>query len=316
MDQETLHRFFAGTASRKEEEAVCDWAEASDAHRAELIRRRKQYDLLLLGEWEQRPAEQTRYRTGRVKRPGRILQVAAVVAALVVSALYLYDRSRMPENPQLALNRVTVPPGQRVNLTLSDGTEVWLNACSELSYPSDLSTGTRRVTLKGEAYFEVTKRDGQQPFVVQAGPCDVKVLGTKFNVHTDEAEGTFRAALLEGIIELASHDTKTTPVRLSPMQQASWEGGTIRVDTIRDLDDFRWREGLICFDHIIFADLMKRFEKTYDIRIEIQSDRLRNLKCSGKCRVSDGIEFILQVLQQSIPFSFTRSEDHSVIYIR
>ena len=70
------------------------------------------------------------------------------------------------------------------------------------------------------------------------------------------------------------------------------------------------------FEDIRFADLMKRFEKTYDIRIVIQNKSLHDYKCSGKCRVSDGVDFILQVLQRSTRFTFSRSDDNTIIYIK
>ena len=316
MDKDTLHRFFAGTASREEERAVCDWAETSDEHRAELIRRRKQYDLLLFWGEDKGAKPERLHRKGWSAYLVATLKIAATIAALVASTVYLYDRSRATEPHPIAMNRLTVPPGQRVSLTLSDGTAVWLNACSELTYPADLTRGPRLVSLKGEAYFEVTKQDERHPFVVQTRQCDVKVLGTKFNVSTDEEDNTFEAALLEGSIELKEHAKEAIPIRLSPMQQANWSDGKLSVDSIRDLDNFRWREGLLCFDHITFADLMKRFEKIYDVRIEIQSDRLRNYRCSGKFRITDGVNFILQVLQQSVRFTFARNEDNTMIYIQ
>ena len=88
------------------------------------------------------------------------------------------------------------------------------------------------------------------------------------------------------------------------------------VDSIRNLDNYRWKEGLICFEDIRFADLMKRFEKTYDIRIVIRNKSLHDYKCSGKCRVSDGVDFILQVLQRSTRFTFSRNDDNTIIYIK
>ena len=219
--------------------------------------------------------------------------------------------------PVLAMNKIVVPPGQRANLTLSDGTNVWLNACSEMTYPASFSEDTRRVSLKGEAYFDVSK-DVEHPFVVQTKKCDIKVLGTEFNVRVNESESDceFSAALLEGSIELINKMKPGPSIRLAPMQKAEWTGGKMMVESIRNLDDYRWKEGLICFEEIRFADLMKRFEKTYDIRIVIQNKSLHDYKCSGKCRVSDGVDFILQVLQRSTRFTFSRSDDNTIIYIK
>ncbi len=244
------------------------------------------------------------------------LKIAAAISVLLVSALYISNNVGKSA-PVLEMNKIVVPPGQRANLTLSDGTNVWLNACSEMTYPASFSEDIRRVSLKGEAYFDVSK-DVEHPFVVQTKKCDIKVLGTEFNVRVNEAESDceFSAALLEGSIELTNKMEPGPSIRLAPMQKAEWTGGKMVVESIRNLDDYRWKEGLICFEDIRFADLMKRFEKTYDIRIVIQNKSLHDYKCSGKCRVSDGVDFILQVLQRSTRFTFSRSDDNTIIYIK
>lgn len=245
---------------------------------------------------------------------GESLKIAAAISVLVVSALYIYNNVAKPA-PVLAMNKIVVPPGQRANLTLSDGTNVWLNACSELAYPASFTEESRSVSLKGEAYFDVSK-DAEHPFIVQTNQCDIKVLGTKFNVQADESDCEFSAALLEGSIELTNKMNPGPSILLAPMQKAEWTGGKMVVDSIRNLDNYRWKEGLICFEDIRFADLMKRFEKTYDIRIVIRNKSLHDYKCSGKCRVSDGVDFILQVLQRSTRFTFSRNDDNTIIYIK
>lgn len=314
MDRKVLHRFFAGTASFEEEEAVCDWVDASDKNREELIRERKYFDVLLLHKAKNSSMAQSGRRFSLPFVIGESLKIAAAISVLVVSALYIYNNVAKPA-PVLAMNKIVVPPGQRANLTLSDGTNVWLNACSELAYPASFTEESRSVSLKGEAYFDVSK-DAEHPFIVQTNQCDIKVLGTKFNVQADESDCEFSAALLEGSIELTNKMNPGSSILLAPMQKAEWTGGKMVVDSIRNLDNYRWKEGLICFEDIRFADLMKRFEKTYDIRIVIRNKSLHDYKCSGKCRVSDGVDFILQVLQRSTRFTFSRNDDNTIIYIK
>ena len=314
MDRNVLHRFFAGTASFEEEEAVCDWVDASDKNREELIRERKYFDVLLLHKAKNSSMAQSGRRFSLPFVIGESLKIAAAISVLVVSALYIYNNVAKPA-PVLAMNKIVVPPGQRANLTLSDGTNVWLNACSELAYPASFTEESRSVSLKGEAYFDVSK-DAEHPFIVQTNQCDIKVLGTKFNVQADESDCEFSAALLEGSIELTNKMNPGPSILLAPMQKAEWTGGKMVVDSIRNLDNYRWKEGLICFEDIRFADLMKRFEKTYDIRIVIRNKSLHDYKCSGKCRVSDGVDFILQVLQRSTRFTFSRNDDNTIIYIK
>lgn len=316
MDRRVLHRFFAGTASFEEEKAVCDWVGVSDKNREELIRERKCFDLLLLHDVKNNSMVQSVHHFSLPFVIRESLKIVVAISVLIVSALYIYNYVSKPA-PVLAMNKLVVPPGQRVNLTLSDGTNVWLNACSEITYPASFSEDIRCVSLKGEAYFDVSE-DVAHPFVVQTKRCDIKVLGTEFNVRADESGSDFEfsAALLEGAIELTNKMVSAPPVRLAPMQKVEWTGGEMVIDSIRDLDEYRWKEGLICFENIRFADLMQRFEKTYGTRIVIQNEFLKNHRCSGKCRISDGIDFILQVLQRSVDFSFSRDEEKECIQIK
>ena len=316
MDRETLYKFFEGAASYEAEVRIRQWMEHSPENRREFLKERKIFDsMLLLGD-EKTIEEKMRHKSWSLSSLGtELIKIAAAVAVtLGLSLLYQFVSDK---NGVVPMQSIYVPTGQRVNITLSDGTNVWLNACSEMTYPASFSEDIRRVSLKGEAYFDVSK-DVEHPFVVQTKKCDIKVLGTEFNVRVNEAESDceFSAALLEGSIELTNKMEPGPSIRLAPMQKAEWTGGKMVVESIRNLDDYRWKEGLICFEDIRFADLMKRFEKTYDIRIVIQNKSLHDYKCSGKCRVSDGVDFILQVLQRSTRFTFSRSDDNTIIYIK
>lgn len=182
-------------------------------------------------------------------------------------------------------------------------------------YPNSFGKGdSRNVKLKGEAYFDVTK-DKRHPFIVETSQYDIKVLGTKFNVKSDCLDDIFSTALLEGSVEICERKATHNKILLSPMQMVQLQAGKMVIDSITNTDNFLWTKGLVCFDNIEFPKLMKRFENIYDIQIVISSTRLQKYKCSGKCRVSDGIDFILQVLQRNANFTFKRNEDNTVIYI-
>ncbi len=316
MNKEILYRFFIGTASYEEEEAVCNWVNASEENKKVLLRERKYFDIMLLHQKKETKAVNSVHCIGYFSIIRYSLEIAAAISVLIVSTLYLYNVVVQPsaEVAEIAMNKIIVPPGQRVNVILPDGTDVWLNACSEMIYPTSFTQDIRNVSLKGEAYFDVTN-DAKHPFVVQTNKCDIKVLGTKFDVQTDGWNSEFSAVLFEGSIELTNNNNPKDKILLSPMQKAEWTDNGLVVDSIQDLNIYRWKEGLICFDDIRFAELLKRFEKIYDIRIVIQNNKLMNYRYSGKCRVTDGIDFILQVLQRSTDFSFVRSDDNSMIYI-
>lgn len=303
-----------GTASCEEEKAVCRWVNASEDNRNEFLRERKTFDLLLL--------HPVMHREYALRRPAfsrwLFARVAAAILILAVSSVFLYHLyradTRQGEEPPVELrNKVIVPPGQYVKVILSDGTKVWLNARTELVYPASFS-GQRKVELNGEGYFEVTK-DSDHPFVIHTRKHELHVLGTTFNVEAYADREEFSTALIEGALEIRKLGYPKRSLTLTPQLEFHEKRGTSRIDSIQDYDTYRWREGLICFDNMAFPELMKKIEKNYGFRIVIRNKKMESYVCTGKFRMSDGIDFILRVLQRNARFRFTRDEEQSVIYI-
>ena len=188
-------------------------------------------------------------------------------------------------------------------MTLSDGTHIWLNARSEFSYPASFNGNTREVRLKGEAFFDVAK-DRNKKFIVNTGRCEVEVLGTQFNVEAYN-ENEFSTALIQGSVKVTDKSQPDESVVLEPNNTVSLNNGKLTVTPITDFNPYSWKEGLITFKDINFKDLMKELEKNFGIRIIIDNHTLDNYACSGKFRISDGIEQVLRALQQDAPVSYT-----------
>ena len=285
MEKETLYKFFDGKASREEKESVRIWLESSPENEQELFKEREFFDAMILSgstkvagmEKKSRPF----YRTVLLEA----IKIAAVFAITVASGTYFY-KSEICKIGE-AMNTITVPAGQRANLTLPDGTNVWLNARSEMRYPAVFTGNKREITLDGEAYFEVTHNE-DKPFVVQTNKCNVEVLGTKFNVEAYSDSEDFCTSLIEGSVRVSDKGN----------------------------DPFRWKEGLICFKDMNFKELMSRVEKCYGIHVIIENPKLTDYICSGKFRISDGIDKALHILQKDAKYTFERNKDESVIYIK
>lgn len=311
MEKEILYRFFEGKASYTEEENVCNWTETSEENMQEYLQERKYFDMLLV----QNGKNRLHTSSGSAFHMNNIIKYAAAIAIFVMCGLQIYHSTK--SEVDLGMNTISVPIGQRVNLLLSDGTNVWLNSGSKMEYPASFSSknGKREVTLDGEGYFEVAK-DTKRPFVVQTGKYDIEVLGTKFNIDAYNKASSFSAALMEGSIQISDKTKLSKKIVLHPLQKADFTDGQLTVKKIQNNDIYRWREGLLCFEHITFNDLMKEFEKTYDIRIINENKNRNSYICSGKFRISDGLDFILHVLQRDVKFSFTRNENNTIIYIK
>lgn len=310
MEKEILYRYFEGIASREEEDAVYRWLDISPANEEELFREREFFDTVILAG----SAEQNQSKLPVIRSFIReVLKIAAVMAITVACGLYFHlaDKKELLS----VMNTISVPTGQRVNLKLPDGTSVWLNACTEIVYPAVFSGGKREVQLTGEAYFEVT-HNTESPFIVRTEKYDIEVLGTKFNVEANPESDSFVAALMEGSVKITDHARLSRPILLKPDQEVRFKDKQLFVSPINDYDHFRWREGLICFKSVVFNELMTRFEKCYGIQIIVENKNLKEYACTGKFRISDGVDNALRILQQDGGYKFERNEDNTIIYIK
>lgn len=312
MDKQILYKIFNNEASLEEEKEFLIWLDENPAHQQELIAERKLFDAMILhGSVE--------LKSGKVKKIpfpkwGReILRYAAVILVLIgISMMYV---SNLRQQLLHAHNTVIVPAGQRVNLVLPDGTKVWLNALSELTYPAYFMGDNRSVKLTGEAFFDVT-HDKDHPFIVETYACDVEVLGTKFDVEARPYQNEFTTSLVEGKVRVIDRLYNSGDLILKPNERVYYSNSRLLVDRIPDYERFQWRDGLISFRDATFLELIQKFEKYYGVNIEMQRTDIPSTLFTGKIRISEGVEHALWVLKQSADFTFTRNETKEMIYIQ
>lgn len=317
MDREQLYRFFKGCASVEEMKEIKEWSDSSDDNRRTLLRERKLFDALqLLDFTSHREGRKVTHRplVFRLRRSLReVLKTAAVIAATVcVTALWFSIGN--DGDTHMAMQTVTVPPGQRANVTLPDGSNVWLNAGSTLSYPVTFAHDKRQVNLEGEAYFDVTHNESL-PFKVNAGSMEIEVLGTEFNVEADAQRGNFETSLIRGCVKVSSLADPSRHVTLVPSQKTRMEDGKFIVESIEDYDVYRWREGLYCFRNKPLSDIMKDLERYFDIEIRLDNPRIANVALTGKFHIPEGLEYILRVLQLNVKFNYRRDAEQNILYI-
>ncbi|MBO9634481.1 MAG: FecR domain-containing protein, partial [Chitinophagaceae bacterium] len=163
-------------------------------------------------------------------------------------------------------NTMRTPRGGQFQLTLPDGTRVWLNAASSLTYPVAFTGVERKVTVTGEAYFEIA-RDARRPFLVDIdGKSLVHVLGTSFNVNAYDNEQSINTTLLDGSIQVKA---STQTVLLKPGQQSMQTGGNITIDQHADTDRaIAWKNGKFDFNGLSLPAIMRQLERWYDIDVQ------------------------------------------------
>ncbi|HEV2830830.1 MAG TPA: FecR domain-containing protein [Hanamia sp.] len=168
-------------------------------------------------------------------------------------------------------NTMTTPNGRQYQLVLSDGTKIWLNAGSSITYPTSFSGDERKVELTGEGYFEVAHK-ALKPFRVSVNNAVVEVLGTHFNINAYDDEREMRTTLLEGSVRVRKGMSTTLIV---PGQQAMVDNSSdaITVKETIDLDQvIAWKNGLFQFDQADIKTIMKQVARWYDLDVEFDGE--------------------------------------------
>ena len=313
MNKDILYKFFEGNASFEEEAAVKQWMEESAENRLAFLKERKLFDaMLLLGNEEIIKNGKKRFSINLSSLRTELIKIAAVVA-ITLGGSYFYYQSSL-EKELMAMQTITVPAGQRINITLVDGTNVWLNARTSLSYPVKFGKNNRQVVLDGEAYFDVTK-DKSKPFIVQTDNYNVELLGTQFDVNAYSETGEFETTLMSGSVKVASASDSTQKITLKPNNKVFLQDGKLHVTAVDDYNPYRWKEGLICFKNETFTSIMKDFEKYYGLTIQVKNKNVFKYVYTGKFRQTDGIDYALRVLQKDIKFTYQRDDENQIIYI-
>lgn len=312
-----LYKIFSGEASTEEIRIVKQWVEESDANKESFLRERKIFDAITLSKDEWQTKENDNESSTRLSKNKslfyEILKVAAVILITVGVSFFYFKKQWSIDDAGMAV--VTVPAGHRANMTLPDGTSVWLNARTTLRYPASFSKDKRQVFIDGEGYFTVQK-DEKRPFFVETGQYQVKVLGTSFNVDAYSDSPVFETALLEGSLAIYdSNDTRKEPVELKPNERVLLKDGQLCKMSIEDFNSYKWIDGLISFKDRSFRSIMKEFEKCYGITIVVNNENVDRVVYTGKFSYSDGVDYALKVLQKNIRFNFKRDDNQRVIYI-
>lgn len=310
MEREKLHRFYSGRTSVEEGMNIRLWMEASEENRRTFYKERRLFDALILHD------DRNTIKKISARRTPRIIHQWLKVSAIVILTLvfnYLYQEYKSSKEV-VAINTVSVPAGQRTNIILPDGSNVWLNARTTLQYPVTFNKKQRIVSLKGEAFFDIAKNQ-KIPFVVQTDKYDIEVLGTQFNVNAYPNRNIFETTLMKGRVRVSSQESPEQTIILSPGHKVYTTNGKLKIDKVNDFNPYRWKEGLICFKNELFQTIMEKFEQYYDIRIIINNSDVLKYSYTGKFRQSDGIDYALRVLQRDIHFKYEKDYDEGIIYI-
>lgn len=199
---------------------------------------------------------------------------------------------------EIKLNTITVPKGSRpLQLQLADGSKVWLNVESSITYPTAFSGSTRNVQITGEAYFEVAPNE-KMPFKVSKGDAEVIVLGTHFNINTYENETAMKITLLEGSVKVRKGKVSDL---LTPGQQALiTRNSTDNIHIVKvDKDQvMAWKNDLFNFEGARLDEVMRQLERWYNIDV-IYENGIPDIEFVGKMSKNISLNDLLLILEKT-----------------
>lgn len=264
-------------------------------------------------------------------------------AAILVLALSWFGFRQFSQktSPELALrqvNEITTRPGSKTRVELPDGSIVWLNAGSKLTYNRDFNQQLREVSLTGEGFFDVA-RNKEKPFIIHTSTINVKVLGTVFNVKAYPQDKRTETSLIRGSVEVTIQSRPDDKIILSPSEKLIVENGNARLEkqknssvktneiaaniitlnriTVNPIDstiaETEWVNNRMVFRDETFEDLVVQMQRWYNINIEIRDESLKNKRLTGIFE-SETVTQALDALKFSLPFKYDQEGNNIFIH--
>ncbi len=291
--EELLPRYCEGVATEEERLQVEMWMSESDENR----RMAKQIHALYLATDTVHIMTKVDTEKALIKVKSRMAgnrqrkttwwewaQRAAAVLFIPLLVTLMVQHWGVSEQELAQMMEVKTNPGMMTSLTLPDGTLVFLNSESTLSYPSRFDSDTRNVSLQGEAYFEVAKNPEKKFVVSTSHQSQIEVLGTHFNVEAYEKEDRVSATLVEGKIGfIFKRDNVSKKVLMKPGQKLVYDfkDSKVQLYTTSGESEIAWKEGKIIFKDTPLEESLRMLEKRYNVEFIIKNERLKKYSFTG-----------------------------------
>jgi ferric-dicitrate binding protein FerR (iron transport regulator) len=311
-------KVLSGNATKQEEDSFEQWLSMSDKNRSEFESYKRLWESLHYLKRRDLNSAKLKTRVKILEKQKRQRnfyyywqKVAAVllVPVLIASAYFYFDREKATESHTATVETVKTPYGARTSLPLPDGSVVWLNAGSEISYPHKFR-GVREVELSGEMYLEVKK--GNIPFIVKTKYGNVEVLGTKFNVSAYDNE-PFQTALLEGSVAIKAEDSNKK-LQLEPGFLAILQNGKFEVSSADVSSCVSWKDGKLEFRREPFELVAKKLERWFNVTIELKGEGIKNLWYTGTIEMESFSE-VLELIKNTTPIEYSFNSKTRVLSI-
>lgn len=265
----------------------------------------------------------------------RLVAISAVAASIALIFYFtgIFDNSALSGVQPLAreVNEISTRPGSKSRIQLPDGSTVWINAGSKITYDKSFGGELREVTLSGEAFFDVV-HDADRPFIIHASAIDIRVLGTAFNVKAYPEDAKTETSLIRGRIEVSFRNRPNDKIILTPNEKLVVDNqrsaDSVQQDnalplmainklkinpTDSTVAETQWVENRLVFNDESLEDLVVKMERWYGVEIEIRETFLKGKRFTGNFQ-NENIEQAMEALAISYPFSFERNGNKIFIH--
>jgi len=324
MDYNQLSKFFAGELTPEEKKTLLASFHADEEQLDEAAKLKNSWVAAQLTyapadrEIAQEGWEKFRANINRQKYRylswWRVAAAAVLTGVIFAASFYAGYSVRKAEPMVTAYHTLSIPAGQYAQLTLSDGSEIWLNSRSKLVYPERFTSATREIQLEGEGLFKVASNK-KQPFVVKTETMDVIATGTQFNVLAYPDDNAVAITLIEGVVKLNSnangidYQTKIGQLTVYDKSKNHISAQDINTDT-----QISWIYGEYQFKETTLEEITRRLERIYNVVFVFQNEALKQKQFTGTFYNHQSIETILQLIMTSGKMQYTIERD--TVYIK
>ena len=257
------------------------------------------------------------------------LAILAISLTIILSTILWLNKKEVQSKAKSQYSEISTKPGSRSKLVLPDGSIVWLNAGSKITYGSSFGTLNRNIQLTGEAFFDVKKTS--IPFIIHTGTVQIKVLGTAFNVKAYPTEQTIVTSLIRGRVEVSMDKRPETKIILNPNEKLVLMNETIArqsqdkiptepIVAIRPLTHTKdsiiletsWKDNKLTFQDEAFEDLARDMERWYGVSISFANTDLKNSRFTGVFE-KESIQQALEALQFTTEFHYQLKNNSIII---
>ena len=328
---EILAKYFSGEASKAEKEEVEQYFEATPERQKEFKQAKAiwdnsdQYTLCpkpnIDEAWQKLDHEIEVRKNLKDQDSGKgkskiiylnVLWRAAAAIVIIISAYFIlqYTNKTAPVS-EISYVAEQTANGEKQKITLEDGSTVWINAASQFKYPDKFSNNRREVSLKGEAFFEVS-RDPSRPFIVHTETATIQVLGTSFNVKEYNEENTIEVIVKEGKVSFSiteGFENRNNSVILEKGEKGTYLKHkkqiikeTFEPDTYAD-----WKSGYLGFSNESMEEVARKLERWYNVKIRFDNEKIKNCKLTASFHKKD-ISDVLEIIELALDIHSEKNE--------